>query len=244
MIDGKTVLAIVPARGGSKGLPRKNVLPVGGKPLVAWPVGAARASRQVDRVVVSTDDAEIAAAAVAAGGEVPFMRPAELAGDTAATMDVVRHVLARLGEAGDTFDYVVLLEPTSPLTEGSDIDRALGILHASRDRADAIVGVSRVEAAHPEYDVRLGDDGIIRPYAVPDFRSLRRRQEIEELYFLEGSLYASCARALLREGSFYHARTLGYSVPRWKSLEVDELMDLICVEAILARRAELQSLEK
>ncbi len=243
MIGAASVLALIPARGGSKGLSRKNVRPLAGKPLVAWPVAAAKASASVDRVVVSTDDEEIARVAAAAGADVPFMRPDEFAGDTASSMQVVRHALVTLAACGQRYDYLLLLEPTSPLTEASDIDTALSTLHASRERADAIVGISRVEAAHPEYDVRLGADGLIRPYAAPDFRSLRRRQEIEDLYFLEGSLYASASDVLLERGGFHHERTLGYRVPRWKSHEIDEFVDFVCVEAIMTRMAEIKANE-
>lgn len=244
MIGGCKVLAIVPARGGSKGFPRKNVHPLGGRPLVAWPVTAARGARCVDEVVVSTDDDAIAAAATAHGARVPFRRPAELATDTASSMDVIRHALETLAAAGECYEYVVLLEPTSPLTESADVDAAIESLHDARDRADAIVGISRVEAAHPEYDVKLDAAGLIRPYAAADFRSLRRRQEIDELYFLEGSVYVSEVAAFLRTGSFYHERTLGYAVPRWKSLEIDDFFDLVCAEALLARRDEIHAHER
>ena len=244
MIHGKRVLAIVPARGGSKGLPRKNVRPLGGRPLVAWPIAAATAASSVDRVIVSTDDAEIARAARLAGGEVPFTRPAELATDTASSVSVVRHALDTLAAAGEAYEYVVLLEPTSPLTEAIDIDDAVAHLHGARHSADAIVGVCAVHAAHPDYDVRLGADGIIRPYLAPDFASLKRRQDVEALYFLDGSLYCSAVDEFYRRGTFYHERTLGYVMPRWKSFEVDDLVDFICIEAILARRDELRRPER
>lgn len=235
---GQRVLAVVPARAGSKGLPGKNLRLLAGKPLVAWPVCAARNSLAVDRVIVSTDDRAIADAAATHGADVPFMRPASLASDTASSMDVIRHALHALAETGEHYDYVVMLEPTSPLTRSVDIDQALRRLVAQRAVADAIVGVSRVEAAHPEYDVLMDSQGVIRPYAAPDFSSLRRRQEIAELYFLEGSLYISDVPVFLQRGSFYHERTLGHAVPRWQSLEVDEEMDLICIEALLERQAQ------
>lgn len=241
MIDGKPVLAIVPARGGSKGLPGKNLRPLAGRPLVQWPVLAAVASAVVDHVIVSTDDPDIADAAALAGAEAPFIRPRELATDTAPSALVIRHGIDYLAARGLHFAYVVMLEPTSPLTEPADIDAALRVLHSSRDRADAIVGIARVEATHPEYDVRLGESGLIRPYAAPSFASLRRRQEIEPLYFLEGSLYASAVPAFMERGGFYHERTLGHVMPRWKAFEVDELVDLVCIEAILARRGELHA---
>ncbi|MEK6806056.1 MAG: acylneuraminate cytidylyltransferase family protein [Pseudomonadota bacterium] len=237
MIGGARVLALVTARGGSKGLPRKNLRHLAGRPLVGWSVQAARAARCVDRVVVSTDDGEIADCARAEGAEVPFMRPIDLASDTASSIEVVLHALNQLD--GPSFEYVVLLEPTSPLTEGADIDEALAVLAASRDRADAIVGVCRIEAEHPEYDVRITPQGLIRPFQAPDFKHLRRRQEIEELYFLEGTLYASSVQSLREQKSFCHSRTLPFVVPKWKSFEIDDLVDFVCIEAIMAHRSAL-----
>lgn len=242
MIDGKGVLTVIPARGGSKGLPGKNLRPLAGLPLVAWPIRAALGSQYTDKVIVSTDDPAIAAAAKLAGAEVPFMRPSELATDTASSMAVIRHALESLASAGEYFDYVIMLEPTSPLTESGDVDAALELLNSARAYADAIVGICKVEAAHPEYDVRKNALGLIAPYIAPDFKSLRRRQEIEKLYFLEGSLYISAIPEFKDKGSFYHDRTLGYEMPREKSLEIDELVDFICIEAIIHYRESAGSI--
>jgi CMP-N,N'-diacetyllegionaminic acid synthase len=238
-----TVLAIVPARGGSKGLPGKNLRLLEGRPLVAWPVSAALGAASVDRVIVSTDDVEIAQAARSAGAEVPFLRPAHLADDKASSMDVVLHALEVLASQGQEFEYIVLLEPTSPLTESTDIEAAMSLLREAGDTADAVVGICRVEASHPEYDVRRDGAGLISPYAARNFNSLRRRQDIEELYFLEGSLYISSVKAFRRHQTFYHERTLGYVVPRWKSLEVDDILDFIMVEAVVRHREELRRIE-
>jgi N-acylneuraminate cytidylyltransferase/CMP-N,N'-diacetyllegionaminic acid synthase len=158
-------------------------------------------------------------------------------------MDVVLHALDALTLLGQEYDYVVLLEPTSPLTESSDVESALSRLRAAGDAADAIVGICRVEATHPEYDVRRSTQGLISPYAASDFKSLRRRQDIEELYFLEGSLYISRVEAFRRHKTFYHERTLGYEVPRWKSLEVDDIFDFIMVEAVVQQREEIRRIE-
>ena len=243
MIDGQRVLAIVPARRGSKGLPLKNIRPLQGKPLLAWPVEAARASRHVDRVVISTDDAEFAALAVAAGAEAPFLRPAELANDTAPSIDFILHALDTLEAAGDRYDYLVLLEPTSPLTEAEDIDAALETLAAQRAAADAIVGVTALVSTHPAFAVRLDASGLMQPYAAPSFGHLPRRQDTEPLYSLDGSLYVSSVEAIRRERSFCHARTLPHVTPRWKSFEVDDFVDFICIEAILAQRDLIRSSE-
>lgn len=241
--EGK-VLAIVPARGGSKGLPGKNLRLLDGRPLVAWPVSAALGAASVDRVIISTDDVAIAEAALTAGADVPFLRPAHLANDTASSMDVVLHALDTLATQGHEYEYVILMEPTSPLTESSDVEDALSRLRAAGAAADAIVGICRVESTHPEYDVRRDPNGLISPYAAPDFKSLRRRQEIEELYFLEGSLYISRVEAFRRYKTFYHERTLGYEVPRWKSMEVDDMYDFIMVEAVVRQREEIRRIEE
>lgn len=235
------VLAVVAARGGSKGLPGKNIRPLAGRPLVAWSVAAALGAECVSRVIVSTDDDRIADAARAAGADVPFMRPAHLAIDTASSMDVVFHALDTLEAEGQRFDYILLLEPTSPLTEASDVDAAFAALLAAGQGADAIIGVSEVGATHPEYDVVRSPEGLIKPFQLTSFSQLRRRQEIPSLYFLDGSLYLSRVEALRERGSFCHDRTLGYVMPKWKSFEVDDLVDFICIEALLANRVTLKS---
>lgn len=239
MIHGKRVLALVPARSGSKGLPGKNIRPLGGKPLLAWPIEAALASHFVDRVVVSTDSEHYASLARAAGADVPFLRPADLASDDTPSIDFILHAVDTLAAAGEYYDYLLLLEPTSPLTEASDIDRALAALAAHEAMADAIVGVSALVSTHPAFAVRVEGDGLIAPYASPSFGQLPRRQDTEPLYSLDGSLYASTVAALRRERSFCHARTLPYITPRHKSFEVDDLLDFICIEAIHCRRAQL-----
>lgn len=237
MIDGKRVLAIVPARAGSKGLPGKNIRPLAGKPLLAWPIAAARASAHVDRVIISTDDPGFAEIAVAHGADAPFLRPAELASDTAPSIGFILHAVDTLAEAGDVYDYVVLLEPTSPLTEGADVDAALRQLVAAD--ADAIVGVSKLEATHPAFAVRKMDDGSITPYASATFGDMPRRQDIEPLFSLDGTLYVSTVEALRRERGFCHTRTLGYESARHKAHEVDDLVDFICIEAIASNLATI-----
>lgn len=239
MIDGKSVLALVPARAGSKGLPDKNIRLLGGKPLLAWPIAAALAAQHVDRVIVSTDSSHYADLARSAGADVPFLRPAALASDTAPSIEFILHAVDTLAVAGEHYDYLLLLEPTSPLTEASDIDCALAALATQAATADSIVGVSALVSTHPEFAVRVDGSGRIAPYAAPSFGQLPRRQDIEPLYSLDGSLYASTVSALRRERGFCHARTLPYITPRHKSFEVDDLLDFICIEAIHAWRAQM-----
>lgn len=236
MINGRRVLALVPARSGSKGLPHKNIRPLNGKPLLSWPISAARASKYVDRVVISTDSTAYAEIACQAGADAPFLRPAALASDSAPSIDFILHAVDTLEAAGDAYEYLVLLEPTSPLTEASDIDAALEALDAQREIADAMVGVTPMVSIHPAFAVRLSGQGLLQPYAAPSFGQLPRRQDTEPLYSMDGSLYISSVASARRERAFCHLRTLPYVTPRWKSFEVDDLVDFICIEAILAHR--------
>ena len=232
MIEGNKVLALIPARGGSKGLPGKNIKDLCGMPLLAWPIRAAKESNYIDQVIVSTENKNYADIARSYGASVPFIRPAKLAKDDSATYLVVEHALNYLKSQNEIYDYMVLLEPTSPLTTSKDIDEALKLLISKRDLADSVVGVSKVEATHPVFDVRINDKGLIEPYVGNGFNILKR-QEIDTLYYFEGSLYISDLAILIREKSFYHNRTLPYIVPRWKAIEIDELVDYVCAEAIL-----------
>lgn len=240
MINNKKVLAVIPARGGSKGLPEKNKKPLLGKPLVVWPIEAALGCSHIDRIILSTDCNDIAQIGISAGAEMLTLRPDYLANDDAKSADVILYVLTELEKLGDIYDYVVMLEPTSPLTESSDISSALSMLDSNRSYANSIVGVSVIEAAHPEYSVKKIKKDIIVPAFSNDFSSLQRRQEIEKLFFLEGSLYVSDVAAFKDTKNFYHSKTMGYEVPRWKSFEIDELVDFICIEAILSNLSDFR----
>jgi N-acylneuraminate cytidylyltransferase/CMP-N,N'-diacetyllegionaminic acid synthase len=204
-----------------------------GCPLLGWPIRAAKNSKYVDRVVVSTEDREIAAIADAQGAEVPFIRPLELADDTASSAAVIIHAISKLRESGHAYDYLVLLEPTSPLTEPTDIDGALECLEQNRMKADSIVGVSLLEGTHPAFVVSIHQNGLIQPFLAEDFRGAGRQQDISELYYFEGSLYISDVNVFIEKKAFYHDRTLPYVVPKWKAFEVDDIVDFLCVEAIM-----------
>lgn len=235
MIGTQTILALVPARGGSKGLPRKNVLPFAGKPLISWTIEQARTSGVIDAVVVSTDDDEIAEVAKKHGAMVPFRRPAALASDAASSVDVVLHALDQLEEDGSRFSIVGLLEPTSPLRESADIDGAIRKL-VNTPGAESVVGVAAVEGMHPAFLLRE-ERGFLAPYTGRSATDVRR-QQIEPLLFLEGSIYAAYVDSLRRRRGFYHERTIGWQVARYKSLEIDEMCDLIAGEALMTARRE------
>jgi CMP-N,N'-diacetyllegionaminic acid synthase len=232
------VLFLIPARGGSKGLPRKNIRPLLGKPLIGWTIETAMqaAARANGRVVVSTDDDEIAGVASAFGAEPPFVRPAHLALDTSTAVDVILHALDFLRGAGETFTHVCLLEPTSPQRDDDDVIGALSLLQQTEE-ADSVVGVCRAESTNPSFLALKDQNNFIRPYQGASFAA-PRRQDAEDVFFFEGSLYVSTVGALRSRRSFYHERTLGYEMPKWKSFEVDDLTDFMIIECLMNARAE------
>ena len=226
------VLYIIPARGGSKGLPQKNIKLLCGKPLISWSIETGIASKQKfpGRVLVSTDDSKIADVAVKYGAEVPFLRPDELAQDTTPSMDVVLHAINFFQSKGEEFDLVVMLEPTSPQRDANDIIGAIELL-ITTPTAESVVGVSQTESAHPAFLVSI-KNGFIFPYGKQAIQVVRR-QDIDELFFFEGSMYVSKTESLVKRKSFYHEKTLGYVMPKWKSFEVDDTVDFIIIESLM-----------
>ena len=233
MYKGKYILGLIPARGGSKGLPRKNIKPLLDKPLIAWTIEQALASKYLDRVVVSTDDEEIAEVSKKYGAEVPFIRPKELARDDSTTSDVILHALNWFEKKGVKFDYLALLEPTSPLRKKDDIDKCIGLL-INNEAAKSIVSVSKLESANPEFNVVVdkGSGFIKKVDGTTEFKVLRR-QDLPDIYFFDGTIYISEINTFKIKRTFYHKFAMAYIIPRWKSLEIDELSDIICAEALL-----------
>jgi len=229
VIADKSVLALVPARAGSKGLPGKNIRDFCGKPLLQWSVEHGLSSRYVDKVLVSTDSEEFAEIARKGGAEVPFLRPEHLASDMAASVDVILHAVDFLEKRARRFDILVLLEPTSPLRKPEDIDGALELL-LSRPEAESVVSISLTEAHHPAFLMKTKEAGFLEPF-LTDFKVIRR-QDISPLFFLDGTVYISWIDALRRRRSFYHEKTLGYEVPKYQSFEVDDMDDFIICEAL------------
>ena len=232
MREKKKIIALIPARGGSKGIQRKNIKLLAGKPLIAYSIETALKSKYIDRVVVSTEDEEIAEISKKYGAEVPFLRPKELARDDSPTIDAIMHAINRFEESGEYFDIIVLLEPTSPLRDVEDIDKCVEIL-ISNPKAKAIVSVAKLESTHPEFNVVIKNEGFIRkPDGTTNFKVLRR-QDLKDIYFFEGSVYISEINTLRQKRTFYHELTLAYVVPKYKSFEVDEFCDFICVESLM-----------
>ena len=233
MINSKRVLSLILARSGSKGLPKKNIRLLQGKPLIAWSIEASKNSFYIDDLLVSTDSKEIADIAKQYGAEAPFLRPANLASDSASTIDAIIHALDWLESRNRYYEIIVLLEPTSPLREPEDINRCLEMMQ--ENRVSSVVSVSQVENMHPMFLFHLGEEKKLHPYSQKQPNSVRR-QDITPLFFLDGSVYCSEIDALRARKGFYHEDTSGYVVPKWKSLEIDDEDDFVMVEALMKMR--------
>lgn len=227
MLHGEKVLAIAVARGGSKGLPRKNVLPLGDKPLVAWTVAAALKSQHVDRVILSSDDEEIIAAARSAGCEVPFVRGAALASDTTSMLDVVHDAVARCGEG---FTWIVLLQATSPLRQAADIDAALRACVSAG--APACVTVTPVDK-NPAWMFLRSADGHMSP-VLDGVSPAFRRQDLAQAYVLNGAVYVARRDWLVGRNTFLSAETVCHVMPRERSIDIDTHLDFAIAKILLS----------
>lgn len=228
MLGSDRVLCVIPARAGSKGLPGKNLLALGGRPLLAHSIEHALASRYVDRVVVSTDGEDIAEAARAHGADVPFMRPAELAGDDAGTVDVLLHALDWLEEhEGDRYGVLLLLHVTTPLRAVADVDGCLELLA----EADATNVFSVTEAHRNPYFnmVELGADGAPRLVKEADHAT---RQAAPPVYDMNSSIYAWRVPALRRRPGLFLERTRAYFMPKHRSVDIDDGLDYLLAQAV------------
>lgn len=218
MIDGKTVLAVIPARGGSKGVPRKNVRELRGKPLIAWTIEEAKKSKYIDRLILSSDDPEIISIAESFGCEVPFVRPAELAQDETPGIDPVLHAIDML----PGYDLVVLLQATSPLRIAEDIDGCI----ASCVENEAMATVSVVQAEqNPYWMYTVGERGQMAPL-IPSDKFIGRRQELPDVYILNGAVYVAYKEWLMTHKTFLTDRTTAFVMPKERSPDIDTESDL------------------
>lgn len=227
------VLGLVTARGGSKGIPGKNLAPLAGKPLIEWTLDAAAAGSCLDRVIVSTDDESIAGFCRERGAQVPFIRPAELAQDDSTHIAVVQHALEWLA-TNEAYrpDYVMVLQPTSPLRIALDINEAVRI--AERTNASAVVSVTAAHD-HPYWVRRLRDDGTLAEFVRCDV-AYPRRQVLPPAYALNGAIYLTLRSVLLQSRCFEPPGTMAYVMPEERSLQVDTPWDLRLCDLVLRDR--------
>jgi hypothetical protein len=229
-----SIVAVIPARGGSKGIPRKNLVRIAGRPLIAYAIEAARNAASVDRVLISTDDSEIADVARELGAEVPFLRPPELADDTAPMLGVLRHALAWLESQGVAVEALVLLQPTSPLRTGRHVEEAVALFRS----APASTVVSVVEVPHqfnPVSVMKLSAQGTLAPF-LGDQAVVTRRQDKPSAYARNGPAVLISHPDTLRSGQLYGASCLPYLMSEEDSLDIDTPQDLPLAEQALLDR--------
>ncbi|OHA20386.1 MAG: hypothetical protein A2849_01250 [Candidatus Taylorbacteria bacterium RIFCSPHIGHO2_01_FULL_51_15] len=231
-----TFLGIIPARGGSKGIRNKNIRAFAGKPLIAYAIDAAKKSRYLSRTVVSTESEEIARVAKEYGAEVPFLRPKELAEDTSKVFDAIAHLLEKLKtDEGYAPDYIVLLQPTSPLRTAKDIDATIALL--LKHSADSAITVSVVE---PRVFVKAAD-GVLTLASDEKFLRSTNRQALEHTVSENGSMvYVNRVSTLLSTGNFLGGKLVGIETPKWRSIDLDSPEDFVLGELIAKHRAEME----
>jgi CMP-N,N'-diacetyllegionaminic acid synthase len=228
-----TILGIIPARGGSKAIPRKNLALLGNKPLLAWTVEVALESASLDRLVISTDDPEIAEVGKKLGAEVPFLRPAELATDASTSMDVILHAIRWFADNENYRpDYVLLLQPTSPLRTATDVREPIKLALAKH--ADSVVSVCETHQ-HPLWMKGVNEEGTLVDL-YPQSSAPTRRQDLPSVFALNGAIYLALRTFLLSERTFISDRTYAYVMPENRSLDVDTPWDLHVADLILRDR--------
>lgn len=231
MISKKSVLAIIVARGGSKGLPGKNIATLNGRPLVAWSVIAAKKSRYVDRIILSSDDGAIISAAKKSGCEVPFVRPAALATDTASVYDVIFHALENVEQA---YDYIVLLQATSPLRISEDIDGCIAFCEKINAPVVSVCEMTKP----PQWMFHISKNNKLLPIMLRD-KKPSRRQDVQPVFIPNGAVFVAPTNQLRRNKTFYTQRTHAYVMPTERSVDIDTMADLL-----LARSAAILGAKK
>lgn len=228
-----TNIAIIPARGGSKRLPGKNIKKLFGKPLIVWTIDSALKSKCFDKVIVSTDSVEIMEIAVHAGAEVPYLRPPELSTDTATTNDVITDVVDWLEQKGVEITTVMILQPTSPLRTEKDIEQAFELMYEKK--AEAIVSVCKVE--HPiQYCNILPDDLSLNNFI--DLENIKRSQDLPAFYRINGAIYLFNRSYVSNISKIYSEGTYAYIMNNSNSIDIDEQIDFDFAEILMSKRVE------
>lgn len=228
MINGKKILAVIPARGGSKGVPRKNIRNFFGKPLIAWTLEEAKKSKYIDRVIVSSEDDEIINVAKKFGGDVPYIRPKQLATDFSSGIDPVLHAIEEIPE----YDYIILLQTTSPLRIVEDIDKCIEKM--IRNNVPACVSVSKTEKS-PTWMFSLENNNLLNPL-IKNTNNSARRQDLPEFYNLNGAIYIAEKEWLTAKKTFLTSETIAYIMPQNRSYDIDTENDFIICEFLMSKR--------
>lgn len=229
MYKDKEILCVIPARGGSKRLPGKNIMELNGMPMIAYSIEAALGSEFVDRVIVSTDDEEIKEVALRFGAEVPFMRPAELGRDDSTSIDVLLHAVKWLEEKeGYTFDLLVLLQATSPLRGFEDVDSCVKMIADSG--ADNVISVTASHTNPYLTMLEIGEDGFARHFKESDYNGTGSHPSVFEI---NGAVYVWRKETINRERPFFLDKTMPYVMDAERSIDIDTIMDFKIAEMVL-----------
>ena len=224
------VLGVIPARGGSKTIPRKNIRDLLGIPLIAYTIREALKAKTLTRLIVSSEDSEILAVARKYGAETPFVRPRELATDDSLTIDVVIHAITTVEEQeGTKYNYVVVLQPTTPLRTAEDIDTA--VMKLIESGADSVISIVNVGAIHP-YRMKTIVNGLLVDYADEEIENMPR-QKLPPVYIRNGSIYATKRDVLVEERTFKGKTCIPYEMPEERSVNIDNKFDLMLAESLL-----------
>lgn len=223
------ILAIIPARGGSKGVPRKNIKYLNGKPLISYTIEAANSSKYIDKIVVSTEDEEIKEISLKYGAEIPFLRPKELANDKSPSIDSILYTVKRLKEEYNYFsDYVCLLQCTSPLRNERHIDEAF--LKLKETNMDAVVSVCEAEV-NPYWSNVFKGDKI--EYFLEEGKNITRRQDLPNVYRMNGAIYIIKTEVLIKTKTFEPKNLTGYIMDDYSSVDIDTALDFKIAELIM-----------
>jgi N-acylneuraminate cytidylyltransferase/CMP-N,N'-diacetyllegionaminic acid synthase len=222
-------LAIIPARGGSKGIPDKNIRTLGGKPLIAWTIKAALEAGGIDRVIVSTDSQKILGVAQVYGAETPFVRPQEIALDnTPGVVPIIHAAQWMIDHDGYLPDYVVCLQPTSPFRSHLDIDQAIQLLKSTE--AESVVSITRLDH-NPNWMLKMDKEGRLVNF-IAGGTSVNTRQEMEPVYELNGAIYLIRTDILLKRKTFFVDEVYGYIMPKERSIDIDTPWDFYLADLV------------
>lgn len=234
MYKGIKILCIIPARGGSKSLPGKNIKKINGKELIKWTIEQAQSSKYIDYLAVSTDSREIKNVCLKLGCDV-IDRPEIYAKDESPSCDAIIHAIWHLYNLNKRFNVIIQLECTSPLRQPDDIDNAIKYFIDNYGHYDTLISLGKLtsDTEHP-YCVKLEDDGYIVPF-IKDSPPIYQRQQLNDAYSVFGGIYMAKIYQYIQRRTFYMDRILGYKIQRWQKFEIDDEVDFICCEALMKR---------
>tara|TARA_B100000287_G_C20659754_1_gene789783 strand:- start:813 stop:1526 length:714 start_codon:yes stop_codon:yes gene_type:complete len=230
------ILGVIPARGGSKGIPKKNLVNLGGKPLIAHTIECAKSAKLLTDFIISTDDNEISKVSETFGGKVPFLRPKNLATDSALSTSVIKHALKKMEEIKNIkYDYVMMLQPTSPFRKSTDIDSSIDMIINSN--ADSLISVVDVEGNHPFRMKRITGKNKLVNFIDQGFEDMRSRQELPKVYIRSGTIYLSKRELILNNNSFVGENCIAYTIPNERSVNIDTELDLMLAKTLFKSKS-------